>query len=228
MRGRACRCFPCDPTTPEGVRLEVAGEVKESAGANQALLRSVPIGLLMLIFFLMFEFNSFRKVGLIVATLPLAAVGVIPGLVIGQQPFGFMSLLGVITLVGIAVNNAIVLLDCIDTLRAGGASHEEAVQWAVKQRCRPILLTTATTIAGMLPLALSETTLWPPMAWATISGLAASTMLTLAVFPALCLVALRPKHPANSRATSHREQFFGGEQLGVLGPPSGSNKNQGV
>ena len=170
---------------PSGVRLELGGELEESGAANAAILSTMPLGVLLLLFFLLAEFNSFRRVGIVLATVPLSAVGVVPGLLLSKQPFGFTAMLGVISLVGIVVNNAIVLLDVVEKLRAGGSSLDEALTEAVRRRTRPILLTMATTVAGLTPLALSNTTLWPPLAWAMISGLIASTLLTLMVIPAL-------------------------------------------
>ena len=170
---------------PAGIRLELAGELEESGKANAAILQKMPLGLLLLLFFLLLEFNSFRRMAIIMATVPLAAVGVVPGLILSNQPFGFMSMLGVISLVGIVVNNAIVLLDVIETRRREGADIDQALTEAVKRRTRPILLTMLTTVAGLSPLAFSDATLWPPLAWAMISGLMASTVLTLLVIPAL-------------------------------------------
>lgn len=177
---------------PAGTRMEVGGDSEGSGDANSAIATTAPVGMLLLLFFLLWQFNSFRRVGIILLTVPLAAVGVIPGLVISGSPFGFQSLLGVIALVGIVVNNAIVLIDLIDQRLLAGASVEDAVAEAVQRRTRPILLTTATTVAGLLPLALSSSTLWPPMAWAIISGLLASTLLTLLVIPALCRLMFKP------------------------------------
>ena len=93
-------------------------------------------------------------------------------------------MLGVIALIGIVVNNAIVLIDVIERKRQQGLEPDQAIVEAVSRRIRPILLTTATTVAGLLPLTLTQSTLWPPMAWAIISGLLASTLLTLLVIPA--------------------------------------------
>jgi len=149
------------------------------------MLATLPAGLLLLLGVLLAEFNSFRRVAIILVTVPLAATGVVPGLLLAGQPFGFMSLLGVMALVGIVVNNAIVLLEVVENRRRDGAEVDEALTDAIQQRIRPILLTTATTVAGLLPLALSPSTLWPPLAWAMISGLLSSTVLTLAVVPAL-------------------------------------------
>lgn len=170
---------------PPGVRLEMGGELEESGKANAEILANMPLGLLLLLFFLLVEFNSFRRIGIIMVTVPLAAVGVVPGLILSGQPFGFTAMLGVVSLVGIVVNNAIVLLDVIESKRAQGMTIDEALVAAVERRFRPILLTMATTVAGLSPLAFSKSTLWPPLAWAMISGLTASTLLTLVVVPAL-------------------------------------------
>jgi multidrug efflux pump subunit AcrB len=108
----------------------------------------------------------------------------------------------VIALVGIVVNNAIVLLDVMDRELERGRAIADAVRTAVERRTRPILLTTATTVAGLLPLAFSSSTLWPPMAWAIISGLLASTVLTLLVIPSVCtkLIKLPVGEPENAPA----------------------------
>ena len=173
---------------PASVQVQMAGAKEGSGDANSAMLRTLPIGLLLLVFILLAEFNSFRRLAIVLITIPLAATGVIPGLVLAGQPLGFMSLLGVFALVGIVVNNAIVLIDVIDGLRKGGVKLYAAIVAGVQQRVRPIVLTTATTVAGLLPLALSDTSLWPPLAWAMISGLIASTGLTLLAAPALYAV----------------------------------------
>ncbi len=187
---------------PEGTRLEMGGDAEGSNNANSALLTAAPIGMLLLLFFLLLQFNSFRRVGIILLTVPLATVGIFPGLVLSGSPFGFQSLLGVIALVGIVVNNAIVLLDVMDRELEKGRAIADAVRTAVEQRTRPILLTTATTVAGLLPLAFSSSTLWPPMAWAIISGLLASTVLTLLVIPSVCtkLIKLPVAEPENAPA----------------------------
>ncbi|QSP94994.1 efflux RND transporter permease subunit [Marinobacter salinisoli] len=187
---------------PEGARIEMGGDAEGSGDANLALLTAAPIGVLLLLFFLLLQFNSFRRVGIILLTVPLAAVGIIPGLVLSGSPFGFQSMLGVIALVGIVVNNAIVLLDVMDRQLKAGEDISNAVRLAVEQRTRPILLTTATTVAGLLPLAFSSSTLWPPMAWAIISGLLASTVLTLLMVPAICSKVIRAgvAEPVNAPA----------------------------
>ena len=170
---------------PEGVQISAGGAQRSSGQANNALFNTLPLGILLLLFFLMLQFNSFRRVGLVLVTVPLALAGVVPGLLITGYPFGFMALLGVIALIGIVVNNAIVLLDVVNHYLKNGEVLRFAIIEAVARRTRPVLLTTATTIAGLLPLTATQSTLWPPMAWTIISGLFASTLLTLGVVPAL-------------------------------------------
>lgn len=178
---------------PAGISIEFGGDAAASEKANSSIATSAPLAVGLLIFFMMFQFNSFRRIGIVFVSIPLAAVGVIPGLVLSGQPFGFQSLLGVIALIGIVVNNAIVLIDVVDQQLNQGNEIEDAVRAALQQRTAPILLTTATTILGLLPLALSSSTLWPPMAWAIISGLTLSTMLTLIAIPSLCVLILGRK-----------------------------------
>jgi len=177
---------------PDGVEVEMGGAAESSGEANSAMLRTVPAGILLLLGILMAEFRSFRRVGIVLVTVPLAMAGIVPGLLLGDQPFGFMSLLGLLALAGVVVNNAIVLLEVIEARRGEGATVAQAVADAVERRVRPILLTTATTVLGLLPLAVSPSTLWPPLAWTMISGLIASTLLTLLVVPALYLLLFRP------------------------------------
>lgn len=170
---------------PDGVRLALGGSAAEADSANVALFRTLPIGALMLVAFLLWQFNSFRLAGIVLVTVPLATVGIVPGLILTGQVFSFTAILGVVALIGIVVNNAIVLIDLIESKRLSGLTIDQAITTAVARRIRPILLTTATTIAGLIPLTFTQSTLWPPMAWAIISGLIAATALTLLVIPAV-------------------------------------------
>lgn len=170
---------------PPGVRLVYGGSAAEAGAANSALFKTLPIGFLLLLVFLLYQFNSFRLLGIVLVTVPLAVVGVVPGLLLARQPVSFTAILGAVALVGIVVNNAIVLIDLARKLEQDGMDTAAAMVAAVGRRTRPILMTTATTVAGLLPLTLTRSTLWPPLAWAIISGLLASTLLTLVVIPAL-------------------------------------------
>lgn len=176
---------------PPGVSYTVGGAAESAGDANTALFQTLPFGGLLLVVFLLAQFNSFRQLLIVLTTVPLAIIGVVPGLWLTGQPFGFTAILGVVALVGIVVNNAIVLIDLMNANRRQGESVHEAVVSAVARRTRPVLLTTATTVAGLVPLTLTQSTLWPPMAWAIISGLVASTLLTLLVIPALYRLLMR-------------------------------------
>ena len=170
---------------PAGVELQLGGELEEAGKANSAMMAAMPLGVLLLLFFLLIEFNSFRRMGIILVTVPLAAIGVVPGLILSDQPFGFMAILGLIALVGIVVNNAIVLIDLIEVRRNEGKPLDQALEEAIVRRTRPILLTAGTTVLGLLPLGFTEATLWPPLAFTIMAGLLSSTLLTLLVIPAV-------------------------------------------
>ncbi len=180
---------------PGGIQWEFGGKLESSGDANDALFSAMPVGVVLLLVFLLLQFNSFRRLGMVLVTVPLAATGVVPGLLLTGNPFGFTALLGVVALVGIVVNNAIVLIDVLDRNLELGMPLEQAIADAVGRRTRPILLTTLTTVAGLLPMTLTQSTLWPPMAWSIISGLSASTLLTLMVVPAMCAYLLRQRTP---------------------------------
>ena len=170
---------------PAGVSYKIGGDAKESGEANSSLGNALPIGVILLLIFLLMEFNSYRKVLIILITVPLAFAGVPLGLLLTGTTFGFTATLGVLALIGIVVNNAIVLLDLIHKNTLEGLPQREAIREAVARRTRPILLTTFTTVAGLLPLVMTKSTLWPPLAWSIISGLIVSTALSLLVVPAL-------------------------------------------
>ena len=184
---------------PNGIQPEIAGAAEEAGSANTALFSALPIGILLLLVFLLWQFNSFRLMSIVLVTVPLAVVGVIPGLLLAGQPFGFTAMLGIVALVGIVVNNAIVLIDVAEQMRADGESVAAAIAAAVKRRTRPILLTTTTTVVGLAPLTMTDSTLWPPMAWAIISGLLASTALTLLVIPVLYRLLMSLRLPGQAR-----------------------------
>lgn len=132
---------------------------------------------------LLIQFGSFSQPFVIMVTIPLSAVGSILGLYLFNQPLSFTSLLGVVSLFGIVVNNAIVLLDYINSERSLGKGTEEACAEAASKRFRPIMLTTITTLVGLVPLILSNSNLFTPMSIALLSGLGVSTFLTMVIVP---------------------------------------------
>ena len=138
---------------PLGYLWEFGGEEETSVKANQAIGEKVPVAGLIILFLLILQFNSIRRTAIILLTIPLGLIGVVVGLLVAQSYFGFMTLLGIIALAGIVINNAIVLIDRIGIeITQNGLEPAQAIVEAAQRRFRPILLTTATTIAGLLPL----------------------------------------------------------------------------
>ncbi|KAF7768862.1 hypothetical protein PCIT_a3378 [Pseudoalteromonas citrea] len=171
---------------PLGYGYELGGEAESSGKANQSIADKLPIAVLIIVILLIGQFNSIRKSAMVLATIPLGFIGVVAGLLIGQSFFGFMTLLGVISLAGIVINNAIVLLERIKIeLDELPDSPIEAIVNAAQARMRPILLTTATTVLGLVPLYLGGGEMWEPMALSIMGGLLFSTVLTLGVIPVL-------------------------------------------
>ena len=146
----------------------------------------MPIAALIILLLLVSQFNSLRRAAIVSLTIPMAIIGVVAGLLLARSYFGFMTLLGIISLSGIVINNAIVLLDRIRIeIEENGREPASAVLTAAQTRLRPILLTAATTVGGLLPLWLGGGPMWEPMAIAIIFGLAFATILTLGVIPVL-------------------------------------------
>ncbi|MEM1174952.1 MAG: efflux RND transporter permease subunit [Pseudomonadota bacterium] len=171
---------------PAGHQFEIGGELEESGDANASIAAELPTAGMLILLLLVGQFNSLRKPAIILATIPLGLIGVTFGLLVANSSFGFFTILGLISLSGIIINNAIVLLDRIAIeLNDFGRSQQDAVISACQQRLRPIMLTTATTVLGMTPLLWGGTAMFKPMAITIIFGLAFATMLTLLVVPVL-------------------------------------------
>ena len=174
-----------------GYRWEFGGEYESSVKANASIGEKLPIGMLLIVLLLVWQFNSFRKPVIVLSAIVLGLIGVVIGLVVMKSSFGFMTLLGVVSLAGIVINNAIVLLDRIQIEIDQGTAPTEAIVTAAQQRMRPILLTTATTVASLLPLYISGGAMWEPMAVAIMFGLVFSTALTLLVVPLMYALLFR-------------------------------------
>jgi len=170
---------------PEGYRIEIGGEVESSASGNDALAENLPVALIGIIVLLVLQFNSFRRPLIIMLTIPLVLIGAVLGLLVSNAFFSFTALLGIYSLVGIIVNNGIVLIDRIDIERSEGRNVSEAIIQACLARARPILMTTLTTILGLIPMALFGGAMWFPMAVAIMGGLAVASILTLGFVPIL-------------------------------------------
>ncbi len=180
---------------PPGYDYELGGEDESSDEGMGSVIEKLPIGFAIILFLLVFQFNSIRKTTIVLATVPLGIIGVILGLHAFRSYFGFFGFLGVISLAGIIINNAIVLLDRIRIeIEDLGKNPDEAIEAACNHRMRPILLTTLTTTLGLIPLYLGGGLMWEPMAVAIMAGLLFGTLITLVLVPVLYSLFFRVKH----------------------------------
>jgi multidrug efflux pump subunit AcrB len=167
------------------------GEIEQGADTIGQLTSTMPLCFAGIVALLIWQFNSFRRPLIIFITIPLAFTGAFLGLIMVRAPFDFFALLGLLSLAGVIINNGIVLLDRIDSVRGEGGDPYSAIIDAAITRLRPILMATVTTILGLMPLILSQDTLFYSMAINMAFGLAFGTVLTLGVVPALYAVLFR-------------------------------------
>ena len=171
---------------PEDYYYELGGEDKNSSDNMGSVIDYLPLSAFIILMLLIIQFNSFRKTAIVLSTIPLGIIGVVFGLLIFNSYFGFMTFLGIISLAGIVINNAIVLLDRINIeLTKYNRSQQDAVIMACIQRFRPIMLTTLTTTFGLIPLYLGGGLMWEPMAVAIMVGLLFATLITLVFIPSV-------------------------------------------
>jgi multidrug efflux pump subunit AcrB len=171
---------------PLGYSYEIGGEDEASQEANASIAEQLPIAGLLIIMLLVGQFNSIRRPLIILITIPLGMIGVVVGLLVMRSYFGFMTLLGIVSLAGIVINNAIVLLDRIEIeISENGLSPRRAIIESAQRRLRPIVLTTFTTLGGLVPLYIGGGIMYQPMAVAIMFGLVFATVLTLGVVPVL-------------------------------------------
>ncbi|MEE9156616.1 MAG: efflux RND transporter permease subunit [Gemmatimonadota bacterium] len=175
-----------------GYRWEIGGEAETSGESNASIAEKLPIAAVIIIMLLVAQFNSIRRPLIILMTIPLGVIGVVFGLLIARSYFGFMTLLGIISLAGIVINNGIVLLDRIRIeIEEHRLEPSRAIVEATQRRLRPILLTTATTVGGLTPLWLGGGPMWEPMAISIIFGLLFATILTLGFVPVMYSILFR-------------------------------------
>ena len=177
-----------ETTIPPGLTARVAGQNEEMSDSFQSLIFALSLAVFLVYLVMASQFESLLHPFIILFTIPLALVGVILGLWVTNSTISVIVFIGLILLAGIVVNNAIVLIDLINQLRAKGMDKIQAIMEGGKSRLRPILMTTLTTTLGLLPLAIGfgdGAELRAPMAITVIFGLVVSTLLTLVVIPAM-------------------------------------------
>ncbi|MBD3183069.1 MMPL family transporter [Candidatus Poribacteria bacterium] len=170
---------------PIGTRYEVGGEAESREQSFGGMGKAIIIAMIGIYAVLILQFKSFIQPAVVFAAIPLAVIGSILALLTTGYTFSFTAFIGLTSLVGIVVNNAIILVEYTNQLRDAGSDLVEALKKAGETRFRPIIFTTATTIGGLLPLTLAGGSLWAPMGWTIIGGLLVSTVLTLVIVPVL-------------------------------------------
>jgi len=170
---------------PENVTWSAGGE-EENRNKNFAgLAKALVLSLLGIFAVLVLQFRSFLQPAIIFIAIPFALTGAILGLYISDNSFSIVAFVGLNSLMGIVVNNSIILVDYANQLRNQGATVTEAIHQSSSTRLMPIVLTTLTTVGGLLPLTIQGGVMWAPLGWTIIGGLAVSTVLTLILVPVL-------------------------------------------
>jgi multidrug efflux pump subunit AcrB len=181
---------------PPGYTLEWWGEYKSTNDAREPLAASVPIFVLLMVLITLLLFDAFKQTAIIWLVVPLAMIGVTVGLLATGQPFGFMATLGLLSLIGMLIKNAIVLVDQIDLELAEGKDGWNAILDSAVSRLRPVAMAAATTILGMAPL--FPDAFFVSMAVTIAVGLGFATVLTMVVVPVLYATFDRVKVPAGA------------------------------
>ena len=188
-----------DMKLPAGYTIEWSGEIEETADSQQALIPGmVPAVILMLLIIVML-YNAYRPAVVIVLMIPFAIIGITVGLLAFDVPFGFMSLLGGMSLAGMMIKNSIVLLDEVNNNLSEGKSQYDAVVEAAVSRLRPVVLAAATTVFGVFPLL--QDVFWVGMAVTIMAGLTFGTVLTMVLVPTLYATVYRIRTPAAAAAS---------------------------
>ncbi|MEM9239719.1 MAG: efflux RND transporter permease subunit [Pseudomonadota bacterium] len=181
--------------------ISIGGELEDTVEVQSKLGGNLPYALGVMLAALVFQFNSIRRSIATFMTIPLIIIGAPYALLLAGQPFSFFALLGLMSLMGIIINNAIVLINQIDIDRQH-MDVADAIIHASQQRFRPILLTSLTTICGLMPMAIAGGALFEPMATVMIGGLAIASPLTLIFVPSVYYLLLKPRGAQNAVATT--------------------------
>jgi len=210
---------------PAGISVELGGQNDEMTKSFRSLQMAIILAIFLVYLVMASQFESFPYPLIIMFTVPLAMTGAVYGLYLGGMSVSVIAVIGAIMLAGIVVNNGIVLVDRINQLRHAGQQIGDAVRNAGSERLRPILMTTSTTVLGLLPMAMGlgeGAELRAPLAVTVISGLLLATLLTLVVVPVIYTLfsgagaSVGSRNSAVSVATSGRISAAGLKPAGVL------------
>lgn len=191
---------PLIASLPSGYRIEMAGNIEESIKANVALAKIFPLMIAAMLVVVILQVRSLSTMTMVMLTAPLGLAGVVPTLLVFNQPFGFNAILGLIGLAGILMRNTLILTEQIKENQASGLDDYHAIIEATVQRTRPVILTALAAVLAFIPL--THSVFWGSMAYTLIGGTAVGTALILLFLPALYAAwfGIRPT-PDEARAT---------------------------
>ncbi|CAN5240777.1 efflux RND transporter permease subunit [soil metagenome] len=189
---------PVKKALPAGYKIETAAALEEAGKANTALAAIFPIMIILMMVVIIFQLRSLAAMAMTLLTAPLALVGVVPTLLLFQQPFGFNAILGLIGLAGIIMRNTLILVGQIHQNEKDGLDPYHAVVEATVQRARPVILTALAAVFAFIPLTFSI--FWGSLAFTLIGGTIGGTVLTLVFLPALYAIWFQIKPPAKEPA----------------------------
>ena len=180
---------------PAGYRIEQAGAIEESGKATAAMLPLFPIMIALTLLVIILQVRSIAAMVMVFATSPLGLIGVVPTLLVFQQPFGINALVGLIALSGILMRNTLILIGQIHHNAQEGLGPFDAVVEATVQRARPVILTALAAILAFIPL--THSVFWGTLAYTLIGGTLAGTVLTLVFLPAMYAIwfKIKPSSP---------------------------------
>lgn len=186
-------------TLPTGYRIEAGGAMESNDQATDSIVAVLPLVGFLIITLLMLQLQRFSLVALALLTAPLGIIGVTAALLLFRIPFGFVAMLGMISLTGMIMRNSVILIDQIGQDMAAGLSRYDAIVESTVRRFRPIMLTAAAAILAMIPL--TRSVFWGPLAIVIMGGLLVATFLTLLYLPALYALWFNVKQPAHPDAS---------------------------
>ncbi|HHA1384037.1 efflux RND transporter permease subunit [Enterobacter kobei] len=193
---------PIIDTLPAGYRIEMAGSIEESGKATQAMIPLFPIMIALTLLIIILQVRSLSAMVMVFLTAPLGLIGVVPTLLIFNQPFGINALVGLIALSGILMRNTLILIGQIDHNQKDGLDPFHAVVEATVQRTRPVLLTALAAVLAFIPL--THSVFWGTLAYTLIGGTLGGTAITLVFLPAMYAIWFRIR-PAEQRVQSPAE-----------------------
>jgi HAE1 family hydrophobic/amphiphilic exporter-1 len=206
-----------ETTKPSGVMVQISGAIKEQMDAFMDIAMLILISLVLVYLIMASQFESLKMPFIIMFSIPFAFSGVAIALFVSDTALSVISGIGAVMLIGIVVKNAIVLVDFINLMRERGHELYEAIAISGRSRLRPVIMTSATTILGMLPLALSKgagSELWSPMGVAVIGGLIFSTVVTLVLVPVIYAIFSKHGERNKNLAVYSHFDFMDDEKTG--------------